>query len=131
MRLVIAAFVTLLAFSSCGQQGNSGKDAYIDANPEKFSQLIESGEGNLVDVRTPGEYAEGHIPGAKNFNVNGGAFKAQVSELDKKEPVYVYCRSGGRSVTASKQLKSMGFEKVYNLEDGFMSWQGAQMPTEK
>ena len=116
----------LSAFSiaSCGQQGGK-KNSYINADNETFDKLIQAENAQVIDVRTPQEFAQGFIPNATNMNVNGSEFASQAETLDKKQPVYVYCRSGGRSVTASKKLKAMGFEKVYNLEGGIMSWQGA------
>ncbi|WP_440879349.1 rhodanese-like domain-containing protein [Tenacibaculum sp. C7A-26P2] len=77
----------------------------------------------LVDVRTPEEYAEGKINNAINIDVTSDNFEERVSNsLKKDSPVYLYCRSGGRSVIASKILINKGFE-VYNLEGGYINWE--------
>jgi len=77
----------------------------------------------LIDVRTPNEFSNGHIENAVNvdfFNQNN--FGAAFTKLDKKKPLYIYCRSGKRSSRAAKQLAGLGFEKIYDLEGGYIKW---------
>jgi len=96
---------------------------------KEFSDAI-SGKTTLqlVDVRTPEEFANGHIQNAQNFNVNGSEFMTQLSTLDKSKPVYVYCLSGGRSSAAAQKIISAGFSEVYELEGGMMKWRAAGLP---
>jgi len=76
-------------------------------------QIVESG-GRLVDVRTPDEFAAGHIEGAVNIPVQD--LPARMDELDPKdEPIVVYCRSGARSGSAKRTLESAGYTKVFDL----------------
>lgn len=82
----------------------------------------------LIDVRTPQEFAQGHIKNARNMNVNSEDFNQQISKLDKSKPVFVYCLSGGRSSYAANTLISNGFAEVYNLLGGMMKWRAANMP---
>lgn len=84
----------------------------------------------LVDVRTPEEYREGHIKNSLNINVQGSSFEAEVAKLDKKKPVMVYCRSGRRSASAQSKLIDMGFAEVINLNGGISEWQSAGKPVE-
>lgn len=84
----------------------------------------------LLDVRTPEEYAEAHIKGAKNIDWQGEHFSTEIAKLDKTQPVYVYCRSGKRSAEAAKQMRKDGFVKVYELSGGIMSWEEAGKPVE-
>ena len=93
-----------------------------DVNADEFKSLFESGEGTLVDVRTPGEVAEGAIEGAVNIDFNSGNFEEEIAKLDKEAPVYVYCKSGGRSGKAKNMMKDMGFSEVYNLVGGYGNW---------
>jgi rhodanese-related sulfurtransferase len=58
----------------------------------------------------------------------GDDFKENLKSLNKEKPVYVYCHSGGRSSKAASIMKEMGFEKVYNLENGFSSWKKEDLP---
>jgi len=76
-------------------------------------------------VRTPDEWASGTIKGATKMNFFDKDFNAQLEKLDKTKPVYVYCKSGGRSGKATKQMKKMGFTAVYNLVGGIGAWDAA------
>ena len=82
----------------------------------------------LIDVRTAGEFAQGHIANAKNIDVNSNDFQQKVSKLDKNKAIMIYCLSGGRSSNAMNVLSSMGFKEIYNLSRGMMSWRAANMP---
>jgi len=73
----------------------------------------------LIDVRTPGEYAEGHLENAQNIDWYDANFAQQFDGMDKQRTVYVYCRSGRRSREAQEKLKSLGFGHVVNLEGGY------------
>lgn len=100
-----------------------------DVNVAEFSELIASSEGQILDVRTPEEWAEGIINGATKMNFYGDDFKNQLNQLDKNKAVYVYCKSGGRSGKAKEMMKEMGFTTVYNLDGGMGAWAGAGMET--
>jgi len=116
--------VVLLAAASCTQaQSNNTLTAKAFATAIKDkSNLI------LLDVRTPAEYAEGHLEGSKNMDWLGDSFEAETAKLDKNKPVYVYCRSGKRSAEAAEALRQNGFAKVYELDGGIMSWEAAGQP---
>ena len=94
-----------------------------------FNNAILGKAGKLVDVRTPKEYEDYHIPGAVMIDYKNDNFKEEFSKLDKKVPVLIYCRSGVRSGRAMKILEGMGF-KVYNLDHGMKAWKGEGMPIE-
>jgi rhodanese-related sulfurtransferase len=81
-----------------------------------------SNDVQLVDVRTPKEYNQGFIKNAKNIDYFSSDFKTQFQELDKEKPLYIYCRSGGRSAKASKILKTLGFKEIYDLKGGYLAW---------
>lgn len=98
---------------------------------EGFAKALKDTTVQLVDVRTPEEYAEGHIPNALNINVmNENFLGLAVSALDKKRTVAVYCRSGRRSKNAAGQLVNEGFN-VVELEGGFLGWNGPKTEPEK
>lgn len=80
-------------------------------------------EVQLVDVRTPEEYESGHIDDAINFNIiNNENFLEQIETLDKDEPVYLYCKMGGRSNRAAELMKEKGFTKIYDYSGGYNDW---------
>ncbi|WP_435261297.1 rhodanese-like domain-containing protein [Tenacibaculum sp. nBUS_03] len=85
--------------------------------------LKNDSEIQLVDVRTPAEWEKGIIKNAIKIDVTSSNFQNKaLKELDKTKPVYLYCRSGGRSLIAAETLLEKGFE-VYNIEGGYMQWQ--------
>ncbi len=88
-----------------------------------FKEAISNNEVQLVDVRTPREFKNGHI--ARSINIDfsqKNVFKMSFQKLDKDKPVYLYCRSGGRSQMAARKLVGMGFTKIYDLKGGFLAW---------
>ncbi len=93
-----------------------------DVDAAEFKDLIASGDGVLVDVRTPGEVVDGMIEGATNIDFNSEDFENLIGELDKNIPVYVYCAAGGRSGAAMNMMNEMGFVEVYNLNGGYGHW---------
>jgi len=74
-------------------------------------------EAVVIDVRTPEEFAQGHLKGALNINVQAPDFREQIRALglDPNRPVYLYCRSGRRSQRAAEILREMGFRQLYNI----------------
>lgn len=100
---------------------------YRTQNNAEFAKTIAHPAAQLVDVRTAAEYAEGHLPGAANMDVQGADFDRQAARLDKEQPVAVYCRSGVRSRKAAARLAAQGY-RVYNLDGGILGWNG---PTTK
>ncbi len=110
---------------------NSNERIAKNVNVEEFKKKIETTEGTILDVRTPGEWATGVIENATKINFYDADFKDQASKLDKNKPVYVYCKSGGRSGSAMEVLKEMGFSEIYNLSGGIGAWDAAGYPKVK
>lgn len=98
--------------------------------PAAFKAAAEQRQGLYLDVRTPGEVARGQIPGASNVDVTDVRFEQKVKVLDRHRALFVYCASGGRSADAAERLLRMGFEQVYELTGGMMSWQRAGLPVD-
>ena len=96
-----------------------------------FKNKIESENVQLIDVRTPKEYKEGHIKNAENIDFYDTNFYTQMNMLNKDKPLYIYCRSGGRSGKAATKLSEAGFSLVYDLKDGFLGWEIAGLPIKK
>ncbi|RKR14286.1 rhodanese-related sulfurtransferase [Maribacter vaceletii] len=88
-----------------------------------FLSAISSKKVQVIDVRTPNEFAGGHIKKAVNVDFfKPSNFVAYFEKLDKTKPLYIYCRSGARSKKASHKLADMGFEKIYDLQGGYSNW---------
>ncbi|RAR70663.1 rhodanese-like domain-containing protein [Flavobacterium aciduliphilum] len=94
---------------------------------EEWASKISLDENAVIlDVRTEDEWNDGFIPGSVlNDIYKGQGFIYRLDELDKTKNYYVYCKAGGRSAQACMIMDQMGFENTYNLEGGFMNWEGA------
>lgn len=88
-------------------------------------ELLATTDAQLIDVRTPEEFNEGHLKNALNINIDDNAFDKRIVTLDKSKTVFVYCLSGGRSRRAGDYLLEQGFNKVFNLQGGIMKWKKA------
>lgn len=91
-------------------------------------QLKQQPTATILDVRTPAEFATGHIEKAINIDINDEKFAERLQELKKDQPVYVYCLSGARSNSAAVLLKEKGFNKVIDLQGGLLTWKAAGLP---
>ena len=97
-----------------------------DLSQEEWAEQLK-GDANayILDVRTPEEVEEGYIPGSTNIDIYlGQGFLDELEKLDKSKNYYVYCRSGNRSGQACALMNNMGFKNAFNLEGGFMNWDG-------
>jgi len=129
--------ITILwvSFVSCDQKQN---DKSTDQDSASVISLISASELDkandqilLIDVRTPGEFASGHIENSINIDYKSDDFKDLIGELDTNQEVYVYCKVGGRSGRSAKILEDMGFEKVYDLKGGIIAWEKEGLKTVK
>ena len=89
---------------------------------KEMQELVHLEDMQLVDVRTPSEYNEGHVPNAQNIDFWDANFDENIEKLDKSKPIIVYCKSGGRSAKCVSKLAAKGFEKTYDLKGGFSQW---------
>lgn len=107
----------LILFIACAPNPNRvevvGKETYLDLMEKQFQ---------IIDVRTPTEYQEGHIDNALNVDFKSADFIKNIFKFDRNKTLLIYCRSGNRSGRASKIMDSLGFTKIYDLEGGFMNW---------
>lgn len=98
---------------------------------KSFLDSIRNKQNQLLDVRTPEEYNQGHIAGALQADWNNfEQFKERTASLDKHKPLYVYCLAGSRSAAAQKWLIREGFETVINLRGGINAWNLEDLPVE-
>ena len=115
--------ILLLLFSSLFYSCAQETESVELLNVNDFKTAISASDVQLVDVRTDEEYAAGKIQNALNIDYyQKDNFTNTISKLNKKEPVYLYCRSGKRSHNASLILAEMGFEEVYDLQGGYIAW---------
>jgi thioredoxin 1 len=92
------------------------------------AKLKQTPTAQVLDVRTPAEFANGYLQNALNIDFRNSEFKERIAKLDKSKPVFVYCLSGGRSASAAQLLQEQGFTEVYDLQGGFAKWLAADKP---
>lgn len=123
--------LTTLFFLACESGTSQGiKKLDINSFEQQMKQYKSKTDFQLVDVRTPEEYAANHLQGALNIDYNGDEFEQMIQSLDKNKPVLVYCLSGGRSGNAAKALESKGFKEIYDMKGGMSAWKGSNKPYE-
>ncbi len=93
----------------------SAPESYHNLLAEPFAEGMAQPGAVLLDVRRPDEFAQGHLPGARNIDATSADFAQRTAGLDSTWPTYVYCRSGARSAKAAAVLSAAGFGQVYNL----------------
>ena len=99
---------------------------------KEAAAIVAKGDVVVLDVRTPDEFSEGHIDGAKNIDfLNDAKFKAEAAKLDKSKTYLVHCQAGGRSSKSLKVLQDLGIKNLIHLDDGFGGWKDADLPVKK
>lgn len=129
MKQIIVILSTAIFLLGCGKAEQQQSETFIkNVNAIEFKELVESGNGIILDVRTPGEVSEGYINNASVINYHDNDFVEKVNLISKDQEIYVYCKSGGRSSAAAEVLQKNGFTKIYNLGNGIIEWEGEGFP---
>ena len=123
MKKVIALLGSVLLLAGC-----SSSSSAVDLSVSEFSSKVAEAGIITLDVRTPGEFNEGHVEGAKLIDFQSGNFESEIATLDKTKTYAVYCRSGSRSGQAVKVMSDAGFTNIYNLDGGVIDWASAGLP---
>jgi len=120
----MAVLCTAILFS-CTAQTKTNLSA------DEFETFVSKDSVQILDVRTPGEYASGHIKNTLLANWNDKEeFNRRITFINKNKPVYVYCLAGGRSAAAAEKMRGMGFKAVYELQGGMNAWKAANKSVE-
>ena len=122
--LLLALFGSALLLAGC----SSDSADVSTVPPDEFVTAMAEPGSVTIDVRTPAEYATGHVDGAINLDVESGDFASGIAALPKETTYNVYCRSGRRSALAAEQLADAGFASVVNLDGGLADLQAAGVP---
>lgn len=129
MKFSSVLFFLFISFAIVSCNGQSSKNIENIA-PEAFAKKIaETPKAQILDVRTAEEFTSEHIDNATNVDWFGNNFAAEAEKLDKSKPVFVYCKSGGRSAKATAKLAELGFKNIYELQGGMMKWNAAGLST--
>lgn len=119
--ILVAAVFGIALLAGCG----SSSSGVQSVDPAAFLTTASQTGTVVVDVRTPSEYAAGHIQGAVNIDVEAPTFDAEIAKLDKAATYAVYCHSGRRSGLATDAMGKAGFTHVFNLTGGIADLQSA------
>jgi len=104
----------------------------IDVDGAKAAEVLASDPAiTIIDVRTPEEFAEGHIKGAVNIDFTADDFEAKLSELNRDKPYLFHCASGNRSGKSLPVFEKLKFTRLYHLNTGFKGWVADGQPVEK
>lgn len=124
-RSVVLAAVAAVALAACSS-GSAEPPAFDGSHvsASAFALAVDQPGVTVVDVRTPAEFAEGHLPGAVNINVEDPAFPDAIAALDPAADYAVYCRSGNRSRVAVDYMTQAGVTRTVGLEGGIGAWKG-------
>jgi rhodanese-related sulfurtransferase len=117
---VIGVVSATLFLTSCSSDSSAQK-----VSPKEFSEVISDPSVVILDVRTPQEFAEGHLANAINIDFQSGNFEQEIASLDKSKTYAVYCRSSNRSGEAVKVMADAGFTSMYDMDGGIIDWQAA------
>ena len=123
MKKVIAILASALLLAGCSTSSTA-----TDLSVSEFSTKVTEPGIITLDVRTPGEFSEGHIGGALLVDFQSGNFENEIASLDKNQTYAVYCRSGNRYGQAVKVMSEAGFTKLYNLDGGVIDWANSGLP---
>ncbi len=144
MRIPSLSFVTLvvglLVAASCGgSSSESTSPEPTDASDTGGVRVVTPGEAATIqteppadlvvlDVRTPAEFADGHLEGATMLDFYADDFSEQLAELDRDVPYLLYCRSGNRSGQTRALMEDLGFSDVADVDGGILAWADAGLP---
>lgn len=124
-KILIAVSFSLLYFSCQAQ-------TVKELNVTEFEKGIHNSDSvQLLDVRTPGEYNNGHLKNALLADwKNENEFNRRITFIDKEKPVYIYCLAGSRSAEAAAKMRQMGYQQVYELRGGINAWKAENKTVE-
>jgi rhodanese-related sulfurtransferase len=101
----------------------------VDVDVEKAAEVLEAdAEVTVLDLRTPDEFAEGHLKGAVNVDFLDSTFESELAKLDPTKPYLVHCASGRRSGQSMAVFEKLKFTKIYQLTSGYKGWVAAGKP---
>jgi phage shock protein E len=126
---IVVAILTLIGAGVTRAQTSKPAVPKIDA--EQFDALRQKPNTVVLDVRTPKEFAEGHVPGAVNMDISDPTFHKKLDALEKSKTYLVHCARGIRSNRAVNMMSSLGLAGLYDYHGGFDDWKKQGKPVEK
>ena len=128
--IVLKNLLQLFVVAGCVTCANAGDTAVTHLNAEQAQKLVVEKKVIVLDLRTPEEFAAGHIAGATNINCRAAHFEKILASLDRRQSYLLHCASGSRSTQALPKFEKLEFKSLYHLDGGIKSWQKAKFPVE-
>ena len=133
--ILIIFLMVALCMNGSYAQSSQPKQIVKTINTVESAEMIKKNLKNknfvILDVRTPEEYAKGHLANATNIDFKANDFAEKVGKLDKSKTYLVYCHSGHRSASAVEIMKTQSFQTLYNLDGGITQWTTDKNPVVK
>jgi phage shock protein E len=126
MKKLITVLVAGVALLSACSTSSTATITHMSVS--EFANTIATEDVVVLDVRTPGEFAAGHIANAVNIDAESGNFETEIQALDKTKTYAVYCQSGRRSGIATEKMAGAGFMNLYNMKGGTIDWTNSGYP---
>lgn len=126
----LVATAALVSAVAVGLSGCASDDAAVtDIGADQLVEVVQGADAPVIlDVRTPEEYAAGHVEGAVNIDIANPSFDSDIAALPTDQTYVVYCRSGNRSADAAARMAAAGFTDVYNVDAGLATLASAGVP---
>lgn len=129
LHFVIISFIVLLFVSSCSTKSTESDNEYMDISSMEALALINNNP-ELIVIDVSPVWADGHLPGALNFQWGNGDFAAAVPGWDNNAKYLIYCHGDAPAIAAAQHLIDEGFYNVYRLEGNYSAWVDAGYPVE-
>ena len=132
---IAVVWITLCVLSLAAASPLAAGTGLTDMTVDQARELMQRRAGQtdflILDVRTPEEFAEGHLSGAVNMNVLAPDFTSRLATLDRGKTYLVYCRTGNRSTKAVQAMQRLGFRSVNHMVEGILGWQKQGFPVSR
>ncbi len=125
--LILIIFTLSIFGFSCSSSNSGGINFQLNAK-EFSDKITATPEAIVLDVRTAKEFSQGHIQNATNISWNDPTFDGKINNIPKNAPIFIYCLSGSRSMSAANFMRGNGYDQIYELMGGIMKWSSANLP---
>jgi rhodanese-related sulfurtransferase len=125
---MVVALPLVLALVAAAAAGSAVTNVTVGKAQTLMKERAGKADFVILDVRTPEEFAEGHIAGAVNLDVQARNFEKKIRALDRKKSYLVYCRTGNRSRKATVAMEALGFRAIFHMNEGIVKWKQQNLP---
>ena len=127
--LILCSALLILPTLATDEEKSKPPAGFFDIDSTRAAALIKKHPDMVIlDIRTPKEFAEGHLKGAENLDYHARDFARRIGKLDRDKAYLVHCASGGRSGKSMKMFREADFSTIYHIEDGYRGWIRAKLP---